>query len=178
VKLPAGVLPGDVLTVDTGTSWGNIAIRVGQLLKHRDWSWANHCIIAHHWTDGVFWGIEGRPGGVGWVDLTARDWRHVTTNAAQPKTEDQRARLCEWAEKTMLGRPYDWSAIERHALDALGVPDLWRDDWNGQGVPGQVVCSSVCALGYDFVGLARPLPTQGGRYVMPYDWNRFNGEWT
>lgn len=174
MRVPAEVRPGDVLAVDTGTSAGNVAIRVGWLLKRRDWSWANHCVIAHHWTAGVFWGIEGRPGGVGWVDLTARDWRHLSHNADQPKSDDQRARVCEWAEKTILGRAYDWSAIERHALDALGVPDLFRDDWNGQGVPGQVVCSSVCALAYDQVGLSRPLPGEGGRYVAPGDWERHN----
>jgi hypothetical protein len=172
VKVPTDVLPGDVLAVDTGTSWGNVAIRVGQLLADRKWSWSNHLVMAHHVDDaGTLWGVEGRPGGVGWVDLSARTWRHLSHNAWQPKTEDQRRQVCEWGE-SVLQTPYDWSAIVAHAMDALGIPDLWRADWSG-GAPAQVVCSSVWAYGYSQAGLSRPLPKTGGRYVRPADWQRF-----
>jgi len=126
----------------------------------------------HHYTDRVPWGVEGRPGGVGWVDLrpTLANKRTIS-NAAQPKSDEQRAALAAACE-AILGKPYDWSAIFTDTLDAIGLKKLWNEDWNNQGVPGHVVCSSAAALVYRQCELARP-KVGHERYVSPSDWGDF-----
>ena len=162
---------GDVLVVGSGKSWSSRLIRVGQALRGQPCT-GNHVAILHHFTDGVPWALEGRPGGVGWVDARRyiRDKRTVT-NAEQPKTDEQREALATLCE-AMIGTKYDWLAIKDNALESLGLEPLWTYDWDGKGVPGQVVCSSYAAWAYTKVDLAHPRPGRE-RHVFPSDWSEF-----
>lgn len=162
---------GDVLVVTTGGGWSSKLIRIGSILRG-GLTATNHVAIVHHQTDGVWWCVEGRPGGVGWLDARRylRD-PHTVTNIAQPKTDAQRHAVAAEAE-TMLGRAYDWAAIMTDALESLGIHNLWTQDWDGQGVPGHVVCSSFAAYLYGKAGMAHP-GVKHERYVFPSDWAEF-----
>jgi hypothetical protein len=148
-------LPGDILVTRDKPFWARL-IRFGAALHDQPDSW-NHVVIASH-TDamGVMWGIEGRPGGVGWVDLApliANRW--TITNMGQPKTGEQRGQVITIA-KGLLGTPYDWAGIVKDAMEAMDIGKVWRmRDW-GDTPPGHVVCSSLAAWVYNRVGLMRP----------------------
>lgn len=172
----ATIAPGDVLAVRTP---GNLFARLIRLGEHLDGkpSLDNHIVIAHHVDPaGVPWGIEGRPGGVGWADLTTYVADPATrSNAAQPKTPEQRQLVASKAE-TMLGTAYDWQAIfadtETCLTHPLDVPDLgalFARDWAHTGVPGHVVCSSLAAWLYEAAGLPHP-DVDHERQCMPSDW--------
>jgi len=135
------IAPGDVLAVRTSISLMEKAVNIGGVLTGET-GLDNHVVVVHHTTDGVPWGVEGKPGGVGWADLRRyiRD-PHTVGNAEQPKTPLQRATITELAT-TMLGTPYDWAAIADDALTALNLPALFAEDWDGHGAPGHVVCST------------------------------------
>lgn len=162
------VAPGDVLAVQTGQSIGARLIRFGERLRglpdHDD-----HIVIVHHQDPtGVWWGIEGRPGGVGWVDVARYGNRWLLTNADQAKTAKQRAQVCQLAE-TLLGTPYDWTAIAADAMHALGIETSLPDF--GADPPTHVVCSSLASWEYRRAGLAEP--HMAARWVWPGDWARF-----
>lgn len=166
------VLPGDILLTRDPTVWGRL-IRFGGALLDKPDSW-NHVIIVSHTDEmGVLWGIEGRPGGVGWVDLTP--WladRWTIGNTGQPKTGEQRGQIITIA-KGLLGTPYDWVGIVKDAMLAMNIGAMWKlREW-GDSPPGQVVCSSAVAWVYQKVGLARPEPTHDERTTTPADWARF-----
>jgi hypothetical protein len=167
------IRPGDVLVVRDRTFWAR-AIRWGGAIGDSPNVW-NHVVVASHHDDaGTFWGVEGRPGGTGWVDIRARlDDRWTISSADQPKTDEQRAHIATVAAG-MVGRPYDWAAIVRDAMDALSIDTLWRlPDWDGRaGAPAHVVCSSLASYVYRECGLAAPTGTHGagGRWATPYDW--------
>lgn len=163
---------GDVLTVRTG-GWGSYLIRLGERL-HGLPSLDNHVVVMHH-TDsaGVPWGIEGRPGGVGWVDC--RPYlasKYTLTNADQPKTFVQRVAVADTVQQ-MLGDKYDWVGIGADACKDLDLPLLFAKDWHGKGMPGHVVCSSLAAYAYYTVGLGVPLARDGERFCQPGDWTKF-----
>lgn len=164
---------GDVLAVwTTATQPADVAIRLGGVIAGET-GLNNHVVVVHHLTDGVWWGLEGKPGGVGWVDLT-RDIAHpyTTSNAAQPKTPEQRQAIAKTVE-VMLGTPYDWAAIADDGLAALHLPHLFGENWDGQGVPGHVVCSSLAAYGYKANGMPHPtIHTE--RLTTPADWTDWN----
>lgn len=163
--------PGDVLVVRTGKGWTSRLIRVGQALRGLPCT-GNHVAVLHHYTDGVPWAVEGRPGGVGWVDAR-RYLRDKATihNAEQPKTEQQVLKVLDGC-LALLGTPYDWHAIFKDTVRSLGIEPLWTADWARQGVPGQVVCSSAAALLYAYAGLTHP-EVGHERYVMPAHWADF-----
>lgn len=161
---------GDVLVVATGNRLVQKLIRIGEVLRGQA-SDGNHVIVVHHQTDGVWWGIEGRPGGVGWVDLRQYlDNGRTVSNVAQPKTTGQRNHIADSAT-AMLGTPYDWQAIAADALASLGIRDLFTQNWHGKGAPGHVVCSSFAAWLYRDAGLAAP--HRADRFVFPSDWADF-----
>lgn len=170
---PVTVGVGDVLAVRT-CGVAAAVIRLGERLHGlpgRD----NHIVIAHHRDKtGVWWGIEGRPGGVGWADLRAYLTDPATvSNADQPRTGAQRQAVADTCAQ-MLGTPYDWTGIAADACTDLGLPDLFARDWHGRGAPGHVVCSSLAAYAHTRLGLARPDGTHGGRFVQPADWTVFD----
>jgi hypothetical protein len=165
---------GNVLVTRSG-GWAGLMIRLGAAFRDKP-NLGNHVAIYHHTDhtdDGdVPWGIEGKPGGVGWVDLRgylASKW--TVANDAQPMTDAQRATIAGTCEAA-LGTPYDWRAIAADAFDALRIPQLFADNWHGRGAPGHVVCSSLAAWVYDEVGLAHPTP-DAERYCKPADWSAF-----
>ena len=117
------------------------------------------------------WGLEGKPGGVGQVTLDRYlSSPYTVNNCAQPRTEQQRYDVAVAAE-ALLATPYDWVGIARDGLTAIGAPQLWSNDWRGQGPPGHVVCSSYVAWLYIHVGLNAP---SGQRSVTPADWTDFS----
>jgi hypothetical protein len=175
------VLPGDVILVQIqGRSWfsrlAGWAIRLGSRLARQPSTW-NHVIVAHHIdAAGVYWGVQGQPGMVGWVDLAP--WlagAKTVTNAAQPKTDQQRQAICDAMTPLVGTATYDWAAIAANARIALAaaihVTPLWgmTDTW-GEGSPGHVICSSLADYGYESVGLASP---RADRFCNPADWAQF-----
>lgn len=156
---------GDVWAV-RNTGFVAALIRFGAHLRGKN-SLDNHVLIVHHQdANGTWWGVEGRPGGVGWVDIDHyQNSVGLTTNFAQPKTFQQRADIAKTAEG-MLGTAYDWQGIYADAATDLNLPKLFAQDWHGQGTPGHVVCSSLAAWIYQHVGL----PAPEGRWVQPADW--------
>jgi hypothetical protein len=129
--------------------------------------------VVHHWNDKTktWWGIEGRPGGVGWVDCT-RYVNHPLTvsNAHQPLTDEVRYAISTTME-AMLGTPYDWDAIVEDSGRAFGLPGIWHETIDGK-LPGHVVCSSLAAYGYCKYKQPSPRPTDY-RHVTPADWEKF-----
>jgi hypothetical protein len=165
-----GLGPGDVIVVRTDGIESEL-IRFGAAMLDKD-NLENHVAGFHHFDPtGVPWGIEGRPGGVGWVDLTSYLNNVFTiTNKGQPKTDTQRTDLCRIMEQ-MLKVGYDWDAIGEDALIDLRIPDLWAEKWNGLA-PAHVVCSSLYAWAYDKVHLEHPT-SEDMRHIQPADWADF-----
>lgn len=165
------VHPGDIV-LTRGSGWTGFMIRLGAAILDRP-NTINHVIVAHHVDQaGTFWGIEARPGGVGWVDMKeALRGSYNLSNYAQPKTDLQRAQICKVVE-SMLGTPYDWEGIALDAMEDLHIPALWAS-WDSEGrPPAHVVCSSLADWVYDKVGLKSPgLPFD--RTCTPGDWARF-----
>jgi hypothetical protein len=164
------IKPGDVLAIRTG-GWEAWWIRFGSGIQGKP-NLSNHIAVTHHVdANGVMWAIEGRPGGVGWVDATQYlKSPGLLTNVDQPKTDLQRATVCD-TMKALLGTPYDWQAIVVDGSEDVGikVPD-WSPDWKTGEVPGHVVCSSAADYAYFKAGLACPVH---GREVQPSDWDAF-----
>src|SRR5262245_35268386 len=164
------VQPGDVLAVRGGGLPG-VLIRFAAALRGQP-NLDGHIAVVHHVTGGVTWCIEGRAGRVGWRD--ARDYLAsgwTVTNAAQPKTADQRNAVCG-AVKAAIGVPYDWDAIAKDAADAIGLSRIWASEKWGPSPPGHVVCSSLAAWAYFKAGLARPM-THPAPETTPADWVEF-----
>jgi hypothetical protein len=165
------VRPGDVLVTRDRSIWARL-IRIGGVFGDNPSSW-NHVIVASHADDaGKFWGVEGRPGGVGDVVIADRiDDRWTMANTDQPKTDEQRETIVKIV-RGMLGTPYDWPAIVRAAMYAIGAPTLFRlDDWKGiKGTPTHVVCSSLATWAYREAGVPCPFGSDGPRWATPYDW--------
>jgi hypothetical protein len=168
--LRATVQPGDVLVVHDHHSMPAWWIRLGERIAGRPSTW-NHVVIAHHVDPaGTFWGIEGRPGGVGWKDLATylADPLTITTHDLWIRagiTQDQRRLLCQGAE-ALLGVPYDWPEIVHDGLAMVDPLYHQRDQW-GPGVPGHVVCSSMADYLAEQIRLPNPQPDQA---CTPADW--------
>lgn len=164
------IQPGDVLVVRSEHSFVGRLIRFGAALRDQPDTW-NHVAIATHVDgSGAFWGIEGRPGGVGWVALASYlDDRWTIDNAAQPKTERQRALIVDTA-RGLLGTPYDWQGIVADAMAAIDAPRLWRMRFDALP-PAHVVCSSLASWVYEHVGLT--CPRTADRVTTPADWASF-----
>lgn len=166
---PATIEPGRVI-LQTTHGWVASCIRFGEECDHLPHEY-NHVIVSHHVdSKGTCWGIEGRPGGVGWVDLThALSAPNVLINAEQPLTSDQGEAVAK-AMEALIGTQYAW--LDGIARDvARDIDHLWlpREEW-GPGVPGHVVCSSAADFAYEKVGLASPAPD---RACQPSDWELF-----
>jgi hypothetical protein len=177
---------GDVLvTREKGWPWSDL-IRLGEAFAHTP-ALCNHVIIAHHMDEqGTFWGIEGRPGGVGWRDLSEPlGWPLTNANNAQPKTREQRLEIAVCCE-ALLGTPYDWAGIAEDTRNALTgfwgghwAPQI-AGEWSDGQTPAHVVCSSLADFAYEKVGLLNPGGTRRTRMTTPGDWDKFciKQEWT
>lgn len=165
-----GVNIGDVMAVRTG-GIGAWWIRFGAAFRDLP-NLDNHVAVLHHKTGDTWWAIEGKPGGVGWVNANNYlNSPYTITNRNQPKTDEQRALVCEVME-AMLHTPYDWPAIAQDAMFDLHLETLWDEKWNGQ-TPGHVVCSSLAVWGYEKAALNYP-KTQDPAHVQPGDWTKFS----
>jgi hypothetical protein len=168
-NLQAVLKPGDVLAV-RGGGWEAEAIRVGEELSGKP-GLDNHVAVMSHWTGDVPWGLEGKPGGVGWADMR----RYVASpytvnNCGQPgRTDAARQRVARRAQ-AMLATAYDWTEIADDTLRAFHMADLWASDWHGLA-PGSVVCSSYAAWLYEQEGWAHP--NVPDRDTEPGDWTAF-----
>ena len=167
------VSPGDVVLTRT-KGFVPRAIRFFAALLGKP-NVRNHVVVVHHYDlAGTLWGIEARPGGVGWVDMTQYmkdNW--TLTNHEQPKTDSQRELICQVAE-SMLQRPYDYTAIAADAVRALRLEVLWHArDFGDDEIPAQVVCSALADWVYEKVGLDNPGKQSGTRFCTPGDWDEF-----
>ena len=172
------VLPGDVLVVRMPHSfWGKL-IRLGAALGDHP-NIRNHVIVASHFdAAGTLWGVEARPGGVGFCNLAP--WladRWTINNADQPKTQAQRDSVVLVVD-AMVPRKvqYDWPAIVQDAFDEVGVDDLYRlKDYDTKLTPDHVVCSSLTSWAYLHVGLNAPLADRAPaiRGVEPHHWDQW-----
>lgn len=165
--------PGDVCAVRTSGAAG-WWIRLGSALRGQP-NFDNHIVVVDHAdAHGTLWGIEGRPGGVGWVDVAGYfagvNGTYAVTNVHQPKTDAQRQAVCK-VMRAMIGTPYDWEAIEQDGFEDLHLPELWGEKWDGL-TPGHVVCSSVAAWAYHVATLSAP-KTADMRHTEPSDWTEF-----
>jgi len=152
MNLQAILKPGDVLAVRGGGLAAGL-IRVGEEMSGKP-GLDNHVAIMHHWQGGVPWGLEGRPGGVGWADLRGYAASPYTvSNCAQPgRTGAVRAQLAD------------------DTLRAFRMDDLFSQTVDGV-VPGHVVCSSFAAFLYKLYGWDHPgVPD---RACEPADWTAF-----
>jgi hypothetical protein len=172
--------PGMVLCVRTnGTS--DELIRFGAALLDED-DLENHVAVLDHITPdpkggvGTWWAIEGRPGGVGWVDASAylsSPW--TISNQGQKLTDEQQQDICKTMQ-ALIGTPYDWEAIEEAGMrdlhmTSLHLPELWSEKWHGVA-PGHVICSSAAVWGYMKNGADYPKNIDQA-HVQPADWSDF-----
>ena len=176
MNLQAILKPGDVLAVRSAGLPAEL-IRVGEELSGKP-GLDNHIAVMHHWQGGVPWGLEGRPGGVGWADLRPYAASGYTLdNCAQPgRTDAARQRVAGRAQ-AMLGTAYDWEAIADDTLRAFRMAGLWAKDWHGLA-PGSVVCSSFAAWLYEQEGWDHPgcpdrdtEPADWTQLIMARGWN-------
>lgn len=161
--------PGDLLIVHDPGIWA-WWIRVGAWLRRQPHQW-NHVLVVHHVdAAGTLWGIEGRPGGVGWRDLHASgyltDTRTLSTARLWANATTEQLTLMRDGAQALLGTHYDWPAIIADGLRC--VDPIWRlrDQW-GPGAPGALVCSSMADYIAEQVGLRNPT---ADRLCTPADW--------
>lgn len=164
---------GDVICTRNPKGLPAFFIRLGAAFLDRP-NTVNHVIVVHHYDKvGTLWGIEGRPGGVGYVDVRqALKSPYTISNALQPKNSGQRFVIAKAAEG-LIGTPYDWRGIVEDGMRAIGAQELWKDKWGDEKTPpAQVVCSSFADWVYDYC----KLPSPGRRFdrnVTPGDWAKF-----
>lgn len=171
------LLPGDVIataTSDKGGWW----IRLRSKLQRRP-SLHNHIAVYTH-TDsaGQPRGLEGRPGGFGWADLTRYlDHPDTITNAHQPgRTDQDRAQLVEKLT-ALVGLRYDWLAISQFAAELLdrrvvGLIEQ-RIEFPEDRPPSYGVCSSLIDWAYEDQNWDNPGGLKCTRWTDPDDWTAF-----
>lgn len=169
------IKPGDVIVVrDTSTVFGWLILFGAWLRRMPLYS---HVIVFSHVDEaGTWWGIEGRPSGVGQVEIAPWLARKSTlTTEYQLMTEAQGLIVVHGVD-AMRGTRYDWPAIIQDAMDTIGAPELWSmREYDGvKGVPVHVVCSSLAAFWRMTAGLPTPKPVAGKwRRVTPTQWAKF-----
>lgn len=168
--------PADIVVVHGSGFFGKL-IRFGSGLAGKP-NLDGHVVVMHHWdAQGIPWGIEGRPGGVGQVDMRPYlNDPYMLNNCAQPgRTESVRV-LAAADARGMEGTKYDWEAILGDAINDVSPVNLSENLWNlngPQGVkPGGVVCSSFAAYVYMKRRWAHP-NLNDERYCQPDDWAEF-----
>lgn len=165
---------GDVIVTREGHPLISWAIRLGARLMGLPAN-VNHVIIVHHLDEltGRWVGIEGRPSGTGWCDVSARLGHPLTNaNTSQPKTEAQRY-LVATAAEALVGTRYDWEAIAEAARQATRIRVRAAAEWPEDAVPGAVVCSSFADWAYERVGLDNPGGDVLTRFTTPGHWDLF-----
>lgn len=172
--------PGDVVVTGMGVWIIRVLIWIQAVLtgnaKYRK---GGHIIVVTHTdSEGRLWGIEGRPGGIGWAQLDKRNGSWGMSNVDQPKTDDQRAKIVN-VMKELLGSKYDYGAYVAIALNTIGINTNWTD-FKGDDVPVHFICSAIADYVYEDVGLENPGGLKITRFTTPAEWAAFIGgtEWT
>src|SRR5260370_5376154 len=170
MKAKSIVKPVDVFVIRTSGDSAE-ASQIGEALQGKP-NLDNDVAGMHRWDGDIPWGLEGKPGGVGWVDMRSYIGHPMAwNNCNQPnRTDPQRYLVASDAQK-MLGTKYDWEAIGGDTLEALHVK-LFHLTWPHGLVPGEVVCSSYWDYLYAIVGWNRPTPGDE-RMCEPADWTNF-----
>lgn len=173
---PRQIGPGDILVVYDST-WPAWFIRLGAWLRFQPHKW-NHVVVVSHQDDhGTWWGIEARPGKVGWTS-SADMLRYMTSpktidNARQEKPFELRQQIVHTVITLLNGPTYDWNAIIDNAALALRIKVLWRTpDIDTGKIPTHVICSSLAAWVYARCDAAYPTYSRL-RDVSPGDWAKF-----
>jgi hypothetical protein len=169
------LLPGEVWAVKGGGLAGKL-IAIGAALRGLPSDDQHVAVMSHYDAKLIPWGIEGRPGGVGWVDM--RKYIHSPyscSNHDQPIDDATRARLAV-RMKTVLGAAYDWQGIAMDAAQSVDPNVKFADEqWKTYGREGHYVCSSYAAWLY----AAENVPHPGAhheRLCTPADWRKWNLE--
>src|SRR6202012_1567327 len=116
--------PGDVLLVHGSGVFGEL-IRLGSALANKP-NLDGHVCFMHHWdAQGIPWGIEGRPGGVGYADMRPYiNDPYMLNNCGQPGRSDNDRVLAASDAEAMLGTRYDWQAILGDAVNDISPVNL------------------------------------------------------
>lgn len=174
--------PGDVIVLRTPDGAGWWIRRRALMLRYpwQPWKWlsdkstlVNHVVIYTHRDEtGRPRGLEGRPSGFGWCNLSGylADPASIA-NTDQPKTQEQRDKVVRLATAA-VGIPYDWAAILAMAAGSAGLPFRLKE-WPEDGVPSHVVCSSSGDYFYEAAGLSNPGGYMKTRGTDPQDWAEF-----
>jgi hypothetical protein len=165
--------PGDVVIVEMGIWIIRALIWIQALLtgkaKYRQ---SGHVIVVTHRDEqSRLWGIEGRPGGIGWANLDKRNGKWGLANVDQPKDAAQRSKIVE-TMKDLLGTKYDYGAYVQIALNTVGINTNWTD-FRGNDVPSHFICSAIADYVYEDVGLANPGGMTITRLTTPAEWAQF-----
>lgn len=175
-RMTVKLQPADVLVVRGGGFFGSL-IRFGSGLAGKPNLDGHVCMFSHYDAIGIPWGIEGRPGGVGVVDM--RPYLadpYMLNNCGQPNRNGAGRLLAARDMQAAEGTPYDWAAILGDALNDVSPVNLCDKLWNvngPQGVkPGAVVCSSFAAYVYAKRNWDHP-DLNDERYCQPDDWAEF-----
>jgi hypothetical protein len=170
--------PGDVLAVVQPGLFGKV-IQVFERLQGKP-DIANHVVIVSGQdAQGRWIGVQGKPSGVGMVELSVylNDSR-TRSNHDQPRPNNANqlaSVLASEAKSLKIG--YDWVGIAQDALDTVHLYDFAEDlnplwawpDPEGGSLPGHVVCSSLASWLYESVGWAHP-KEGADRTCEPADW--------
>ncbi len=168
------LLPGDVVvtpTKDKGGWW----IRLWAKLQRKPDQFNHIALFTHYDSAGVPRGLEGRPGGFGWVDLNKYlDRPGAITNVGQPGRTDEKRQEALALARQLIAVPYDWRAILGLGAQ-LFSPRLLRlvqaaNEWPEGKPPGHVVCSSSLDWIYEEVGWVSPGGIEKTRWTAPHDW--------
>jgi hypothetical protein len=168
------VQPGDIIIIKQGGRLARAAIWLQNTLKHNTakYSLYGHVIVATGKDpEGRLWGIEARPGGIGYRRLEPLNSTYGMVNTGQPVTAEARTALVA-AIIALLGKPYDYEAYLLFVLKAVGIDPTWTYEFDGKDVPPHFICSAVAAYIYRDAGLGYP-KVDGVRLCTPADWAEF-----
>jgi len=173
-KLDTSILePGDVVIVEMGIWIVRVLIWIQAVLSGRSkYRQSGHVIVvSHRDNEGRLWGIEGRPGGIGWADLDKRNGKWGISNHDQPKDAEVKVKVVQ-AMVALLGTKYDYPAYLKIAMDTVGITPYWTD-WNDNDVPTSYICSAVADQIYEQYCLPNPGGMKVTRFTTPAEWAEF-----
>ena len=165
--------PGDVVVTEMGVWIVRVLIWIQALMTGKArYSRGGHVIVVTHTDDqNRLWGIEGRPGGIGWARLDKRNGKWGMSNAEQPRDMAQRSRIVE-TMKMLLDTKYDYGAYIQIALNTMGINVDWTD-FQGNDVPSHFICSAVADYVYEELGLPNPGGFKITRLTTPAEWAEY-----
>jgi hypothetical protein len=148
--------PGDVLVVGGKGGIGAELIRERSRLEGQPDLHNHVAMFTHFDIAGEPRGLEGRPGGFGWANVT----RYITnvscmSNAGKSVHSDEECHSAVELGRQMISIPYDWEAIIAFGYELIShrfIPTEWPEE----GIPSHVVCSSAIDLIYEHLHWDNP----------------------